>query len=182
MLKKTITYKDFEGKEVVEDFWFNISMAEISKMALVSPEEDFAEYLKRIVKARDGQKIIDTLESIIRMAVGRRVEEDDKVKFKKNENITSDLMDTNAYSAFFMELIMSENAGLAVAEFIKGIVPDELKASIEEALAKDEDLQLPEEVPLWVQEGRDPTKAEIKAMTPEQMQKEFLRKASETPE
>lgn len=176
MLKKTIKYNDFEGKEVVEDFYFNITMAEISKMALTSPEADFIEYLRTMIKTRDGQQIIDTFEKIIRGAVGQRVEEDGKIKFKKNESITSDLFDTNAYSALFMELIYEENAGKAVAEFIKGIVPEELRDGIDKAIAADADLGGDEE-PLWVKEGREPTKAEIKAMTPEQMQKEFLRKA-----
>lgn len=178
MLHKTITYKDFDGKEVVEDFYFNITMAELSKLALTSPEEDFVVYLQTMIKTRDGEKIIETFEKIVRQSVGLRVEEDGKIKFKKSEKITSDLFDTNAYSALFMELIYSENASQAIVDFIKGIVPDELKDSIDEALAKDETLQLPEEEPIWVKEGREPTKAEIKAMTPEQMQKEFLRKAN----
>lgn len=182
MLKKTIKYKDFEGGEVVEDFYFNITMAEISKLALTSPEDDFVVYLQTMIKTRDGQQIIDTFEKIIRSAVGQRIEEDGKVKFKKSEKITSDLFDTNAYSALFMELIYEENAGRAVAEFIKGIVPEELRDGIDKAIAADEELSLPEEEPIWVKEGREPTKTEIKAMTPEQMQKEFLRKANASAE
>lgn len=175
MLKKTITYKDFDGNDVTEDFYFNLSMAEIGKMALVGPDEDFGQYINRIVSSRDGRKIMESFEDVLRVSVGQRVEEDGKIKFKQTPEITSDLFETNAYSTLFMELIYSENAAQAVAEFIKAIVPDELKESVEKAAA--EELQLPEEDPIWVKEDRDPTKAEIQALTPEQMRKEFMRKA-----
>ena len=34
MLKKTITYKDYNGVERTEDFWFNLNETEITEMEL----------------------------------------------------------------------------------------------------------------------------------------------------
>ena len=47
MLKKTIKYTDYDGNEREEDFYFNLSKAEVTEMEL-SKEGGMSEYIKKI--------------------------------------------------------------------------------------------------------------------------------------
>ena len=59
MLKKTITYTDYNGVRRTEDFWFNLSKAEIMEMEM-GTAGGLAEMLQNIVNAQDGPAIIKT--------------------------------------------------------------------------------------------------------------------------
>ncbi len=51
MVKKTITYTDYDGTERTEDFYFNLSEAEITEMQL-SVEGGMRGYIEKIVAAK----------------------------------------------------------------------------------------------------------------------------------
>ena len=57
MLKKTITYEDFNGETVSEDFFFHLSKAELVELEL-SHQGGLSAALQRIVDAEDGKSII----------------------------------------------------------------------------------------------------------------------------
>lgn len=120
MLKKTIKYTDFDGAEQSEDFYFNLSKAEIAEMEL-SHDGGFSGYLQEIVKAEDGKKIIETFKSILMKAYGERSE--DGKRFVKSDEISNAFLQTDAYSELFMELITDPDAA---AKFIQAIVPADL--------------------------------------------------------
>jgi hypothetical protein len=69
MLKKTITYEDYDGNKRTEDFYFNLSKAEIMEMEL-SVSGGMTQMLNRIVSEQDGEKIIKTFKEIILKAYG----------------------------------------------------------------------------------------------------------------
>ncbi len=117
MLKKTIVYEDYNGNEVTEDFYFNLSKAELVELQL-STKIGFAETLQEIIKAEDGQQIIDHFKKIILMAVGQKSE--DGRRFIKTQEIRDDFSQTEAYSQLFVDLATNAEGA---AEFIKGIVP-----------------------------------------------------------
>ena len=60
MLKKTITYVDYDGSERTEDFYFNLSKAEVMEMEM-STSGGLAEMITRIVAAQDNPSIIRVL-------------------------------------------------------------------------------------------------------------------------
>lgn len=170
MLKKTITYKNYDGETVSEDFYFNLSKAEIAEMEL-SHKGGFGAYLQQIVESEDGGQIIAAFKKIITDAVGRRSE--DGRRFIKSEEISQEFLQTEAYSQLFMDLVT--DAG-AASKFIRGIVPEDMAESVlsEKQLT---DVSLPkEEVPAYIRENRDPTKAELQEMSKEELQEAFRRK------
>lgn len=176
MLKKTITFYDLDGNPVTEDFYFNLSKAEIAELEL-SHEGGFVAHLHRIIGAQDGAQIVSTFKSIIAMAVGRRSE--DGRRFVKSQEITDDFLQTEAYSQLFMELVTDATAA---AQFIKGIVPADLRENVETGKPIT-DIPLPdniepkdEEEPAWITENREPTLAELRNMTKEQMLEVFRRR------
>ena len=58
MLKKTITYTDYNDNERTEDFYFNLSKAEVTEMEL-STTGGLAEMIQRMVDVSSKQKRIE---------------------------------------------------------------------------------------------------------------------------
>lgn len=117
MLKKTITYENFNGETVSEDFFFHLSKAELVEMEM-SYDGGLSEALKRIVAAEDMKAIIGEFKKIVLGAYGKRSE--DGRRFIKNQELRDEFESTEAYSTLFMELVTDTNAAI---EFINGIVP-----------------------------------------------------------
>lgn len=120
MLKKTITYEDFNGDQVSEDFFFHLSKAELVEMEL-SHDGGLSEALQRIVDAQDGKGIVTEFKNIILSSYGKRSE--DGKRFVKNATIREEFESSEAYSALFMELVTNTDAAV---EFVNGVVPQGL--------------------------------------------------------
>lgn len=125
MLKKTITYMNFNDEEVVEDFYFNLNKAEIAEMEL-SYLGGLSGYLTNIVKSEDGAAIIAAFKDIIGKSYGQRSE--DGRHFYKSKELTQQFMQSNAYAELFMELVTNAEAA---ANFVQGVVPKDLKEKVE---------------------------------------------------
>lgn len=120
MLKKTMTYTDFNGEERTEDFYFHLTEAEISNMELDS-EGGISQKLDRIIKSKDLTQIKEYFQWIILKAYGEK--SDDGKHFIKNEKVSEMFSYTQAYSDLWMELISDTNAAV---KFVEGIVPQSL--------------------------------------------------------
>lgn len=118
MLKKTITYTDYDGVERTEDYLFNLSQAECMEMEL-STTGGMQNLIERIVSEKDSAKIVDIFKKIILKAYG--VKSPDGKFFRKSAEISKDFESTEAYSVLFMELATNSDAA---AEFIKGVLPN----------------------------------------------------------
>jgi hypothetical protein len=117
LLKKTITYTDFNDEEVSEDFFFHLSQAELIELEM-SQEGGFSEALKRIIAAEDGKSIIKEFKNIILGSYGKR--SPDGKRFIKNQAIREEFESSEAYSTLFMELVTNAEAAVA---FINGVIP-----------------------------------------------------------
>lgn len=118
MLKKKITYTDYNGTERTEDFYFNLTKAEITEMEL-GTSGGLAEMIRKIVDAQDAPSIIRVFKDLILKAYGEK--SPDGKRFIKSDEISTAFSQTEAYSQLFMELAMDSDAA---AEFINGIVPN----------------------------------------------------------
>lgn len=122
MLKKTITFKDLDGNEVTDDFYFNLSVAELAEMALLH-EGDIAKHMQAVIDSKDGRAILDAFKKIIAQAYGKRSE--DGRSFLKSPEISQEFMGTEAYSQFFLDIVTSATAAV---DFINGVMPADLAA------------------------------------------------------
>lgn len=120
MIKKTITYSDLDGNPVTEDFWFNLSKAELVETEL-SYRGGLQAYIQQVVRAESGREIIKALKEIIIMSVGER--DADGKRFVKSDEITSRFLHSDAYSVFFLEICTD---AVKSAEFINGVVPADM--------------------------------------------------------
>lgn len=124
MLKKTITYTNYNRVELTEDFYFNLTKAEIMEMEL-GTSGGLAEMINRIVAAQDAPAIITVFKDLILKAYGEKSA--DGKYFRKSREISEAFAQTEAYSVLFMELATDADAA---AKFINGIVPAQDKQAI----------------------------------------------------
>lgn len=120
MLKKTVTYTDYNGVERTEDFYFNLSKAEVAEMEL-SVDGGLSQMLENIVKSKDNKQIISIFKNIVLKSYGEKSL--DGKRFIKSDEIREAFAQTEAYSEIFIELALNEQAA---AEFINGILPANL--------------------------------------------------------
>lgn len=160
MLKKTITYVDFNGEEVSEDFFFHLSKAELVELEM-SHEGGLQEAIKRIVAAEDGKAIIAEFKNIILSSYGKR--SSDGKRFIKNQDLREEFESTEAYSTLFMELVTDAEAA---AKFVSGVIPHDLA---EEAAKVVSATPVLVEVPASAEEveTKTVTKADLMAMSTE---------------
>lgn len=123
MLKKTITYTDYNDVERTEDFYFNLNKAEIMEMEM-STTGGMAEMIQRIVKAQDSPAIVKIFKDLVLRAYGEKSA--DGKRFIKNDEIREAFAQTEAYSILFMELATDADAAAA---FVNGITPADIDAN-----------------------------------------------------
>lgn len=126
MIKKTITFVDYEGNERTEDFWFNLNKAEIMEMELLT-EGGIEKMIKNIVSSQDLPSLVSLFKKIILKSYGEK--SPDGRRFIKNDELTESFTQTEAYSQLFMELATDSDAASA---FINGIIPDDIEVDSEE--------------------------------------------------
>ena len=144
MISKTLTYLDFNGDKHKKEFWFHLSVPEITKLQFKDKNQTMFDAIVKMTEEENARDVLELLETIVRASVGQRSE--DGARFKKNDDITSELFDTEAYSVLFEELLSNPDE---VARFLQGVLPKSLaektkgKAKLEElsGLSKDELLE-----------------------------------------
>lgn len=117
MLKKSITYFDYNGNERTEDHWFNLSKAECMEMEL-STDGGMENLINKIVSEKDNEKIVKMFKEIILKAYG--IKSPDGKYFRKSPEISADFAATEAYSNLFMELATDADAA---SKFISAVLP-----------------------------------------------------------
>lgn len=120
MLKKTITYTDYNEVERKEDFYFNLTEAEVLEMEM-GTVGGLAEQIQKIVDAKNQQEIIKIFKDLILKAYGEKSE--DGRRFIKSDDISIGFSQTEAFSILYMELATDDKAG---ADFVNGIMPKKL--------------------------------------------------------
>lgn len=116
MLKKTITYTDFDGVEQKEDHYFNLTKAEM--MEYNSAYADRGGILKYLTWLMDNKKeyeIIQAFKDLILRSYGER---NSAGRFIKSQEIRDSFMASEAYSELFMDVVSSDEAAAA---FVNGI-------------------------------------------------------------
>lgn len=122
MLKKTITYEDYNGITRTEDFYFNLNKAELMEMEM-GTTGGFSEMIRKIVDTQDAPAIIKLFKDLVLKAYG--VKSDDGKRMIKTDDVREAFSQTEAYSILFMEL--ATNAEEA-SKFVNAIVPKDLAA------------------------------------------------------
>lgn len=126
MLKKSITYTDFNGEKRTEDYYFNLSRAELTEMQM-SVNGGMTEYLQQIVNSQDNKEIFAIFKEIIFKSIGEKSV--DGKRFIKNNEIRESFEQSEAYSELLIEL-MSDAA--KASDFVNALIPDTVQEQIKE--------------------------------------------------
>lgn len=124
MYKKTITYTDYAGTERKEDFWFNLTKAELTMMNL-SEVGGMKAKMEKMIEKQDAPLIMATFKDIIHRSYGEKSA--DGKRFIKSDELSVAFEQTEAYSELFMELCTSAEAA---AEFMRGVIPSDLSVNV----------------------------------------------------
>jgi len=119
MLKLPITYEDYDGKSVTEEFYFNMSKIEWLRFQ-AEFNGGFEDVIKKLVEAEDLKQIMAEFEKLVLLTYGER----DGNKFLKNDEIVKGFTSTAAYHQFIWELATDEEKAAA---FINGVMPKDLE-------------------------------------------------------
>lgn len=160
MLKKTVTYEDFNGDTVTEEYFFHLSKAELVELEM-SHDGGLSAALQRIVAAEDGKQIIAEFKNIILSAYGKR--SDDGRRFVKNQQLRDEFESTEAYSTIFMELVTDADAA---SDFINGVVPAGMVEEAAKLAASSGDAQ----AVTLVKPAEDTPKAPVEYISRQEMQ------------
>ena len=124
MYKETFTYEDFNGLERTEDFYFNLSEAELIDMN-TSINGGLMDMIKKIVAAQDTPNIMKWFKEILLASYGEKSE--DGRQFNKSPEIRNGFEHTPVYSIMYTRLATDDEYA---AKFMNSIVPSPESKSV----------------------------------------------------
>ena len=129
MLKKTITYEDWNGKTRTEDFYFNLTRVECAELEHgLGPGKTLSGSFQTLMDNNDIGVVNETLKKLLLTAYG--IKSEDGRRFIKNDEVREAFEQNPAFDQIYMEL--ASNAEYA-ADFLTAIMP----SAITEALGPD---------------------------------------------
>lgn len=127
MIKKTISYKTYDGALITEDFYFNFTEAEIMEMQY-GEYGGFSQRVQKMIDTHDQPGLIKLIKEFVLDAYG--VKSADGKRFQKNEELKRAFVECPAYSILFMELALDD---VKAADFVRGVVPENMKDEVSKA-------------------------------------------------
>lgn len=128
MLKKVITYTDYDGNERTETHYFNLSKAEMLDMELFTAG-GYSNMLQRVIEEKNQIEIVKIFKELVLKSYG--IKSEDGKRFMKSEEITKAFTETEAFTELYMELATDSEAAAA---FANGIMPKDIQAEVREKL------------------------------------------------
>ncbi len=116
MYKITKKYTDFNGVEKEEDFYFNLTKADILKMEL-SEEGGMDKRLERLVKTKDMKEAIKVFEGLLLLSFGIKT---DDGRFVRSEEARQAFVSSAAYSEIYFELATNPEEA---QKFVNNVIP-----------------------------------------------------------
>lgn len=127
MYKIREKYEDYDGNERVEEFYFNLTKAEITDMELTT-EGGMSAMLDRIIAAKDTSKLIAVFKDLILRSYGQK--SPDGRRFIKSDELTKEFTETPAYSQIYLRLATDDKAA---TEFVNNVIPKDLQKEVKAA-------------------------------------------------
>lgn len=141
MLKRTITYEDFDGNSISEEFYFNLTKPELLELdAKYTP--DLSGAFDKAVKEEDRQFLLEMFKELILLSYGVRSE--DGKRFIKDPELTKEFTQTNAYAELYIEILSDLDVA---ADFFIGVAPSDIAVKMKEENIKEKvakELKIPE--------------------------------------
>ena len=145
MIKKTLTFEDFEGNERTKDFYFHMNQVEFSKLNGEIPG-GLEKRMQTIIQDQDEDALLRMIDLLVSRSFGKFDEEDEFTKIDRNGRpLYEKFVNTDAYDKLIIELIQSEKN---IVTFLTGIMPKNIQGKIEEEYKKQQEANRPKLTPV----------------------------------
>lgn len=125
MIKKTITFEDFDGNTRTEDHWFHLTEAELSELELEN-YGGFNGLIRRMIETTDTPELTKLFKQLVLKSYGVK-SADGGAFVKRGGELAKEFVDTAAFNALWTELIADPDK---LNAFFVGILPKKLQANI----------------------------------------------------
>lgn len=116
----TETFKDFDGNEVQETFYFNLTEEEAIELQF-SHQQGFAEYLQSVTSSGDTGRVLAVFKDLVLKTYGEKSK--DGRHFDKNDDIRRRFSQHAAFSQIYVGLATDAEKA---ADFVNAVVPTDL--------------------------------------------------------
>jgi hypothetical protein len=137
MYSRKVKYEDYDGNEREVECYFNLNKAELLELQM-SWDGGLEKVLEKIIAEHDQKRMIEMFKMIILKSYGQKSL--DGNRFIKNEQLTEEFTQTEAYSELFMLFATDADAA---SEFINGIIP---KSLIEESKKLEDNKEIADKI------------------------------------
>lgn len=139
MISEIFEYKDLDGNPVQKEWYFSLDRAEIAEMKIRHDGPDqgagsLEDYLDRIVKEQDNNKLLDNFQAILKKSVAIRVNN----FLRKNQDVVDEFVGGGAYEYMFMKML---GDATYAANLINGIIPKDMAEQVSAREAEDKTKQ-----------------------------------------
>lgn len=125
MLKKSVTYEDYNGNTVTETFYFNLTKPELIELDL-GIEGGLGGFMQRLIETNDYNTLIQEFKKLILASYG--IKSDDGRRFIKSDQLREEFTQTAAYAELYIQFATDDAAAL---EFMKGVLPKDMAEAAE---------------------------------------------------
>lgn len=129
MIKKTVTFTDYNDVEKTQDYYFNLNQAEIMEMEL-SSAGGMSETIQNVIKSNDTSTLIAIFKDLLLKSYGKKTPEG---RFEKSEALRREFESSAAYPILFVELATDADAA---SKFMNGVIPANLNGDSNNKKAK----------------------------------------------
>lgn len=134
MLKKEITFTNYNDEEVTVTEYFNLNKTQAVRY--VSANGGMDKYVQKLLDEKDNTKFVDFVEDLVYKAYGKRDPENPEI-FDTSTETKDAFTKTLAYDELVYELLSKEGAFI---EFFIGVMPKDIREKMNEQLANNPQL------------------------------------------
>ena len=139
MIKKSITYTDYNGNPRTEEHHFNLSDAEVVELE-TSISGGLSEMLQKLISEQDMPEIMRIIREIVQKSYGEKSADGHyflKIDPTTGRRLVEKFMQTEAYSKLIMDLTFDS---VEASNFVNGIMPADFGAKIQKYVEKQQAL------------------------------------------
>ena len=134
MVKKTLTYPDFNGENITKDHYFNLSKMEFRELDREIPG-GLQNLIDQIRTEKDTDRMLDLLTTLVLASYGEKAEDGRFVKEDRfGRKLSSFFKITEAWDVLFTNLVQNEGE---LEEFLIGIIPKDMVEGAKEQIEKE---------------------------------------------
>lgn len=134
MVKKTLTYPDYDGNEITKDHYFNLSKMEFRELDRAIPG-GLNNRIEQIRVEKDEDRLLDLMSTLILASYGEKAEDGRFIKEDaQGRKLSSYFKISEAWDVLFLNLLQNEQE---LNEFLVGIVPKDVAEGAKEQMEKE---------------------------------------------